>query len=88
MEEMLSNLESRQKELLAKVSKDDFTLWLSSPATKALLTQLQIDEFELCQNWANGLYEGDQQVKAQGQAGYIAALQETIKQMWSDQHDE
>jgi hypothetical protein len=84
MEKIISKLESKQKDLLAGASKDDFSLWLSSPLTKAFLIQLEIDEYDLCQNWSLGRYSDESQIKAQGQAHYIAALREAIPTMWSD----
>ena len=87
MEQTIRNLESRQKELLAQVNRDDFVLWLSMPTTKALLVQFEIDQLNLCQNWALGRYPDDKQLKAQGQAEYLDELESVVRNLWGEEDE-
>ena len=82
--DQIEKLESKQRSLLEKVSKDDHINWLSMPSTKAMFIQFEIDQEQLRELWAAGQYGDVENLKAQGQAYYILDLEQKIKEMLSD----
>jgi len=73
-------LESKQTELLELASESDFVNWLSSPVTKAMFIQLEIDVENLKNNWADNAYIDEEESKAKGQAMYIKGLYELLRE--------
>lgn len=82
--DQIEKLESKQRSLLEKVSKDDHINWLSTPSTKAMFIQFDIDQQQLREMWSMGQYNETEGWKAQGQAQYIMDLEQKIKEMLSD----
>lgn len=80
MQTKIESLENKLSELQEKISKDAFATWCGSYSTKALKVQLEIDEEELKDNWANfGYNDKEQELRAQGQAQYIKGLKDMLK---------
>ena len=76
----LERLESQQTELIESYSYDDYLLWKSSPITKALLKQFEIDAEQLRESWAGLAWkEREDELRAQGQAFYLEGLEEVLK---------
>lgn len=88
MQDRMRRLESKIAELLEKVNKDTYIQWLSHPCTKAVLIQLELDQEEIKDNWANNRYtEGDNEAQAKGQVAYILGLDVTIRSMKEDENE-
>jgi hypothetical protein len=81
MQDKIENLENQLAELRSKITRDTFDQWLRSKSTKALILQLAIDAQDLKDNWSNGSYDEDEQLRAQGQTQYIGGLIELIREI-------
>jgi hypothetical protein len=85
MQEKIEKLESRQREILEQIPREDFILWKSSPVTKFLLLQLEIDLEQIKDNWINDYYAHSNTLEAseRGKANYNLAVTDVIAALGS-----
>jgi len=81
--EIETQLQSKLKAQLDKITVEDHEQWMAHPCTKAVLLGLENDYFDLQTSWASGRYATNEAEghNALGQAQYIAYNREAIHSM-------
>lgn len=83
----LEILQSEQKELLSRVTPDDFTVWLASPLTKGLVfLHMQIDSEDLKALWASDSFDKKSSEQAIGQVKYIEGFVDYLRERYKDEY--